>query len=355
MIPIRNIYYMLAYAFQTLNEQGYKNVSTEHFENVGDLCAAILIKGVSLQLKRGLGREYIQDKEPLSALRGRINISESIKTRSILKRQMICTYDEFSENSYMNRIIKTTMELLLRADIDKARKKEIRKLLVFFGNVDTLDIHVINWKIQYNRNNQTYRMLINICFLVIKGLLQTTSEGTVRLMDFLDEQRMSHLYEKFLLEYYRKEYPQINANALQIPWALDDDAKDMLPVMQTDITLEYKRQVLIIDAKYYGRSLQQQFDSYSIHSNNLYQIFTYVKNKEVEVANKDGDSVAGMLLYAKTDEEHYPENVYRMSGNTIEVRTLDLNKDFNEIKEQLDDIANKYLGLTVDKEDSLLT
>ena len=71
------------------------------------------------------------------------------------------------------------------------------------------------------------------------------------------------------------------------------------------------------------------------------------------MANKDGESVAGMLLYAKTDEEHYPENVYRMSGNTIEVRTLDLNKDFNEIKEQLDGIANKYLGLTVDKEDSL--
>ena len=26
MIPIRNIYYMLAYAFQVLHEQGYKDV-----------------------------------------------------------------------------------------------------------------------------------------------------------------------------------------------------------------------------------------------------------------------------------------------------------------------------------------
>ncbi|MEE1046352.1 MAG: 5-methylcytosine-specific restriction endonuclease system specificity protein McrC, partial [Clostridia bacterium] len=44
MIPIQNIYYMLSYAFQVLKEQGYKNVATEHFENMADLCAAILNK-----------------------------------------------------------------------------------------------------------------------------------------------------------------------------------------------------------------------------------------------------------------------------------------------------------------------
>ena len=237
MIPIRNIYYMLSYAFQVLSEQGYKNIETEQFDNVAELCAAILSKGVSLQLKRGLGREYIEDTESLSAVRGRIEISESIKTRSLLKRQLICSYDDFSENSYMNRIIKTTMELLLRADIAKARKKELRKLLVYFGNVDLLDVHTINWKIQYNRNNQTYRMLISICYLVIKGLLQTNSDGATKLMDFMDEQRMCRLYEKFILEYYRKEFPKITVNASQIPWALDDGMSDMLPVMQTDIML----------------------------------------------------------------------------------------------------------------------
>ena len=135
MIPIRNLYYMLSYAFQVLNEQGYKNIETEQFDNVAELCAAILSKGVSLQLKRGLGREYIEKSESLSSLRGRIEISESIKTRSTLRRQLICSYDEFSENSYMNRIIKTTMDLFLHADIAKARKKELRKMLWYFGNI----------------------------------------------------------------------------------------------------------------------------------------------------------------------------------------------------------------------------
>ena len=246
---------MLSYAFRVLNEQGYKSIETEEFHNVAELCAATLTKGVSLQLKRGLGKEYISETEALTSPRGKIGVTASIKDLSMIRGQLVCTYDDFSVNSYMNRIIKSTMELLLHADIAKARKKELRKLLVYFGNVDLLDVHTINWKIQYNRNNQTYRMLISVCYLVIKGLLQTNTDGTTRLMDFLDEQRMCRLYEKFILEYYRKEFPRLSVSASQIPWALDDGIKDMLPVMQTDIMLSLGNTVLIIDAKYYDSSL----------------------------------------------------------------------------------------------------
>ena len=75
--------------------------------------------------------------------------------------------------------------------------------------------------------------------LVVKGLLQTNSDGSTRLMDFIDEQRMCRLYEKFMLEYYRKEHPEVSARASQIPWQLDDGFSDMLPVMQSDITLSH--------------------------------------------------------------------------------------------------------------------
>ena len=68
MIPIQNIYYMLSYAFQVLNEQGYKNIATEQFNNTGELMAAILEKGIAIQLKRGLGKEYILQTEALSSL-----------------------------------------------------------------------------------------------------------------------------------------------------------------------------------------------------------------------------------------------------------------------------------------------
>ena len=49
--------------------------------------------------------------------------------------------------------------------------------------------------------------------------------------------------------------------------------------------------------------MQQQFDKKTYHSGNMYQIFTYVKNKAYEDNTKE---VSGMLLYAKTDEEISP-------------------------------------------------
>ena len=342
MFPIQNIYYMLSYAFQSLQAENYKDLATENFHNTAELCAAILDKGIGIQLKHGLRRDYVSKSESLSTLQGKLNISESIKTQTMLKKQMICTYDEFSTNIQFNQIIKSTVLLLLKANITNSRKKSLRKLLLFFSDVNEIDLHFVNWNQQYNRSNQNYQMLIGMCYLVYKGLLTTQNNGTTKLMDFFDGQRMCRLYEKFLLEYYRKEHPELTANASQIAWQLDDTENQMLPRMQTDIMLSKNNNILIIDAKYYSHMTQQQYGIHTLHSNNLYQIFTYVKNKEFELRNYE-HTVSGMLLYAQTDEDIIPNNTYHMSGNQISVLALDLNQDFSKISRTLDDIAKNFL------------
>ena len=77
MIRVQNVYYMLAYAFQVLHEQGYKNVATEEFDNVAELLSAILCRGVSVQIKRGLIRQYISREEALASPRGKLEIGKS--------------------------------------------------------------------------------------------------------------------------------------------------------------------------------------------------------------------------------------------------------------------------------------
>lgn len=345
MICIQNIYHMLAYAFSILSEQGYRDIATEDFENAAELCAAILERGITSQVKRGLGREYTSRIEALSSLRGKVEITESVKTQALLRRQTVCSYDEFSVDSRMNRIIKATVAALVRSDISKARKKSLKKLMVYFADVEQIDLQHVIWSMRYDRSNRTYRMLIAVCWLITKGLLQTQADGGVRMMDFLDEQRMCRLYEKFLLEYYRREHPELDASASYIGWALDGGFSDMLPTMKSDIMLTQHHRMLIIDAKYYGHTMQQQFDKRTIHSGNLYQIFTYVKNKEAELtATGRSHEVSGMLLYAKTDEEIQPDGTYRMSGNRISVKTLDLNQPFENIRAQLDAIAETHFA-----------
>lgn len=339
MIKVKNIYYMLSYAFRILNEEKYQDIKTEEFQYTADLMAAILAKGLSSQIKRGLGKEYIQKSDMLSSPHGKIDISCSVKEQAILSRKLVCVYDSFEENIYMNQVLKSTARKLIQVDDVKAeRKKALKKLMLYFNNVDLIDLRTVKWRgFQYTKNNATYKMLINICFLVSKGLLLTDDKGVLKMSKYLDDRQMHNLYEKFILEYYRKHYPEFKATPSQVDWNVDDGFLELLPAMKSDITLEYQGRTTIIDAKYYSRMLQynQLFNSKTLHSNNMYQIFAYVKNKDI----KHDGSVSGVLLYAKTDEEEMLDQNYLMSGNKISVKSLDLGADFEEISEKLDEIA----------------
>lgn len=333
---------MLSYAYQNLQHQQYDEIKTEPFDNIQDLFSAILAIGVAGQVKQGLHKEYIEKTETLSSLRGKIDMASTIQLKMQRKAQLACEFDELSDNITLHQIIKTTLLLLIRSkQVKPSNKLKLKKVLLFFGGIDEIAPSAIRWdQLRYHRNNQSYRMLMNICRLVLDGLLLTTEKGEQKLATFLDDQKMSRLYEKFVLEYYRKHYPELKARPSQIAWDVDDDFYDFLPTMQTDITLTKGEKTLIIDTKYYGRIMQtiEQYSSRTLHSNNMYQIYTYVKNKDT---GRTGN-VSGLLLYAKTDEEITLDQDYWMGGNRIGVRTLDLNQAFGGIAGQLDKIAEGW-------------
>jgi 5-methylcytosine-specific restriction enzyme subunit McrC len=129
--PIRNIYYMLSYAFQTLKETGYSNVAAEDFENINDLFAVILVRGIAAQVKRGLHRDYLQRGEALAGVRGQILVSETIKQQTQPQGRLVCSYDEFAPDSPHNQALKSVMLMLLRyGNMKPENKKALRKLLL---------------------------------------------------------------------------------------------------------------------------------------------------------------------------------------------------------------------------------
>lgn len=333
---------MLSYAFKILNEKEYNKIEAEIFENSADLLSEILIIGLSKQIKKGIIRDYIDVIETTPSIRGKINISESITKQTFIKKQLNCNYDKFSENFYLNQIIKSTLVLLIKADIAREREKKLKRLLMYFSQVDLIDIKKINWKIRFDRNNQTYKMLINICYLVINGLIHTEISGKFKVMEFLNNQSMNLLYEKFLLNYFKKDHPKIFTHAPTIDWQIDEGVDSFIPKMKTDITLEYKNKILIIDAKFYSQNISKNYEKNIHHPGNLYQIFTYVKNKDIELQEKDME-VNGMLLYARTKQSIQPNSDYTIDGNKISVKNLDLNQEFKVIKKQLDNIVEDYL------------
>lgn len=335
-ILIRNIYYMLAYAFQELKQNNYAEIESESFDDVYDLFAEILARGIAYQLKQGLYREYLPISESLQTIRGKIDIQATIANKMRHQRTIACTYDELSENNPYNQILLTTITILVRhSDVKSERKASLKKLMLFFRNVQPIDARAIRWNsLRFDRNNKGYRMMLYLCYFILKEWLMTTEEGKFKMRAFSDE-HMCRLFEKFVLEYYKKHHPEYKPWPAKIAWNVVEETTDMsiLPDLQTDILLTMGERTLIIDTKYYGHTMQQHFNKRSIHSANMFQIHTYVSEYDKEHTGK----VDGMLLYTKTLETVVPDGKAEMnSGNIIYYRTLDLNAAFDKIKTQLE-------------------
>ncbi len=352
---IYNIYYMLAYAFDDskMNNIEETKVTTEKFNHIYDLFAFMLSNITGRLIKRGLFKNYINESDELNTIKGKINLTESIKKNTFINKKLVCEYDNYSENNYLNQIIKTTMFYLLSSNkLTKKYSDDLKKVYTLLNTIDTLNnISLIRWDaIIYNRNNRNYKFIINLCYMIINGLLVNKSDGSVELMDFVNEKSLASLFESFVRKYYQIEYKgQLVAGGESINWQIDSEYEnnrmiELLPQMHTDITLRHRNKELIIDTKFYDKTLSKNgfngSDKETIKSNNWYQINSYVTNKVYEYRTNDKDiEVAGMLLYAKTDEEISPDIETKVMGSNMYVRTIDLNKKFTDIEKQLYDIA----------------
>ena len=275
-ILIRNIYYMLTYAFRELKRNNYEEIEGEDFDEIYNLFAEILYKGISFQLKKGLHRAYVTKVDSLQTVRGKINMPNTIRNRIRMSGCIDCEFDELSVDNIFNQILKATVLALLKCEEVKAEKRaNLKRLLPFFCDVAEIDVHTVRWTtLSFDRNNATYQMLLYICYFLLNGMLMNTEKGKYKMCAFSDE-HMCRLYEKFILEYYRKHHPELHPRDAQIAWNIDEEASSisMLPILQTDIMLDKSNgRTLIIDAKYYGRTLQEHYEKKTLHSNNLYQI-----------------------------------------------------------------------------------
>lgn len=335
---------MLAYALRFLGQPVYKMIEKEEFDEVHDLLAAILAKGLSLQLKRGLYREYITQNESLPVMRGKVDVNGTIQEKMRRKQLLACAFDVFSENNIFNQILKTTALILLnQPEVAKNRKTDLKRNILLLAGIDTVDPATIDWtSLVFHRSNNNYRVLLNICYFALKNLLLTTEAGNYKMGTFLKEHNYASLYEKFVLEYYRRHHPDLRPGTPNLHWATDDHVVDFLPVMKPDIVLEYGGKKLIIDTKYYSATMQYNhwYDTSTVHSEHLYQIYAYVRNAD----HLGSGNVAGLLLYAKTDEAMVPNFSYNLGGNRIMVKTLDLHTPFKQITKQLDLIADAYFS-----------
>ena len=224
------------------------------------------------------------------------------------------TYDE----EWYKSIIQTEISPLLRE--------------YWFDTVEEIPINKsVFRRVQLNRNNSFYDLLLKICALVMENLLPSEEEGKSKFRDFLREERqMQMVFEEFVRNFYRMEQSEYEVKREDVLWTAKS-ATTLLPKMQTDICLTSQERKIVIDTKYYKEALNRHYDAEKVRSEKLYQIFAYVKNLETKGGlNRHCDAI---LLYPIVAREL--DETVDMHGHTFRFKTLNLNQDWQGIHEDL--------------------
>lgn len=336
-IPIQNIYFLLSYAWDMLDEAETVPVSQDDCRSLAELFARILDGGVTHLLKRGLDRGYVTEELYTRSLRGKLDISETIKRNLLLKSQAHCVVDSLSYQVTHNQIIKTTLRNVVRCEeLDRNLRNRLLRLYRRLHEVGEIDLSPkVFGGVRLHRNNAFYGLLLQVCRLIYENLLINERTGNSQFRDFLrDERQMAAVFEKFVRNSYRREQRRFRVRSEQFSWqgveAGDNDLQ-YLPKMKTDISLESDDRKIVIDTKYYGQTLQTHFGGGSVHSGNLYQLFAYLKN--LDHLGEQDRPIEGILLYPTVGSSL--DLRYRIQGHPIRVVTVDLDQDWKTIRARL--------------------
>jgi len=340
-IPVRNVYYLLCYAWNVLEEGRLVDVETIRPKNVVDLLAAVLSRGVEHLLRRGLDRGYLENSERLRTIRGRIEHGPTIRSGLHRQGQVHCAFDELSYNVLHNQILKTTITALITVpELDPELRRRLVTLRRRLGAIDEVPLVPPPFgRVQLHRNTAFYRFLLHVCELAASCLIPDDDTGTRRFRDFLrDDRKMASLFEQFVRNFYAREQAVFSVKSERLKWEAcpvdggRPDDLNYLPQMLTDISLRSPDRTLVIDTKYYHRALTSRYGGQlKVRSNNLYQLHAYLSTLETR-DGPDG-SAEGLLLYP--DCSGAVDLAFEIQGHRVRVKTLCLDQDWQHIHRDL--------------------
>ncbi|MCH5337341.1 MAG: hypothetical protein J1E03_01035 [Acetatifactor sp.] len=353
-IPIKNLFFMLCYAWNVLAIMDDIKVADDEYDDAYDLLARVFAYGIGRLIRSGFHRSYVEQTEELSTLRGKISVQDSINGMMMQRKKLACIYDEYSTNDIFNQILKYTIDSLLRnPNVSMLTKKELKKQAMFFVGIESKPPTKENrQKLLFNRNNVIYKLLTNVAVMLYDETVVNEEEGHNTFKDFFREQQMHKVFELFILNFYAMhlERSTYRVHAPKINWQIEENANDIWGGAfdvdinpgdrRTDIVIENKKTQLqmIFDAKYYRKTFVKAYmesEEENIRASHLNQLRGYILDSKFE-----GKKV-GALLYPMVNNDLNKGKVFPIQGSPIIVKTINLNDEWRQIEKDMLDFLQK--------------
>jgi len=344
-IPIRNIYYLLSYAFDYLGRTESQFISNDTFKTSEDLITKLLEIPLTSIDKIGFKKDYYQNSDILSGVKGKLNFSESIKKSYLFNGKSHCEYDEMSFDILPNQILKTTiLNLKKSGQVSKENRQVLQRYSALLREITPLVLTKRTFdSLRILHLNPHYKFAMHICFLSFESLSFSSREGSLKSAAFFDnEKKMHRLFERFVLKFYEKHLTACTVSSKIFKWEVDStdfNFLERIPDLRSDIVIRSSEAKVIIDTKFYKEALTKYWNTSKFSRYHLSQLMDYMRVS----MRTDPISTSGLLLYP-TNGIHL-NNSGCIEGFDIRISTIDLSKSWDLIEEELLELAKNLLNL----------
>ena len=263
-------------------------------------------------VKRGIRKHYVNINENVRFLKGSLDFSKQVRFNLLHKERFFVKYDEFSEDIPHNRLIKSTLLLLLKKTRSPKNKIRIHEFLAFMENVqESKNIHKdLSHINNLNRLFSDYAKILPWTKVFLLGESFTNFKGNSLNKAILFP--MERIFEDYIGSGFKRYYSNSEVTLQEKKMALVNKHNGSKKFkLKPDIVI-FGDQSLIIDTKWKIIDQSKSRENYKISQADMYQLYAYGK----KYSNTMNSEPGLVLLYPKQElfnkplsKFHYEENL----------------------------------------------
>jgi 5-methylcytosine-specific restriction enzyme subunit McrC len=297
--------------------------------------ARLLAHTIERAIGRGVQHGYVERRERLVALRGRVDLREQLR-RPCIPVPTSCRYDDYTADTKLNQLIRAALSRVLRLPgVPGAVRRMLHLQLSLLEEVSPVEPD-LQWadKWQPSRLDRRYLPAVRLSALVLRRLVLSEAAGSTRAYSFLVD--MNRLYERFIEEGLRKRL-QATDSSIRVLGQEQRylDVEHRLMIRPDVVVRRGSSTAFVLDAKYILAG------DGTMHVDHHAQLLSYAIRHDVKDV-----ALVYVLKPSLTAPATDLVTTIRHAGIRVHSWALDLTREPDKIEVGMDNLAKRVLDVS---------
>jgi 5-methylcytosine-specific restriction enzyme subunit McrC len=248
---------------------------------LSETLSAIFADRLRQELLLGPERAYQELQDNLRCFKGKLQVSRQALHNAAHRERFFCRYDEFSEDTLMNRIFRASCRALLEVTRTPATQDVLRHCLLLLDGVVDVEVQESEFgRISLNRQSERFEDVLRFCRLLLSGRTPTIQAGGTKTFSLLFD--MNKVFERFVAAFLRRHvvprlpgvqvFPQAAHHKLHL---MESEGAGVLR-LEPDLLVESADKRLVMDTKWKLLAPGKRGRG-GVADADLYQLYAYTR------------------------------------------------------------------------------